>query len=438
MATRMHLQQGGDRRMSRVANCRTGPGGYSRRLWRVGLVAFGAALAFVGAARAQTSTATGGQAGLAGVPTGTDRVAIDVNAGAAYDTNVTGGNPEVAAARHLVPEDETYTLGTDWTLQLPSSRQTLFLEGAAELQRHEKNSILDAENYNISAGAVERLGLCTGTGIAGYSHRQTLIEDLAVATTKNIATEDTGTADVVCGRRKLYFEVQGGGLRLVNDALTAGFINSTTENASASVGYRGDRLGNLSLTGQYSDIDYSQNALLHTATPSVRQYSAGVKYTRIVGLRLTGSVGVFYNRIEGGFANIHSDGLNANASLGYRLTSKTQFALDYSLGNAASPLTNSSYVRTQVLQLTGAYTLTQRISFHVIASRTEQDYLGVQQVAILQFQQSTTDLVSGGMDVRVGRKATISLNVSHTNRVANVSEFNFTDDRVAVTLSNRF
>jgi hypothetical protein len=401
----------------------------------IGAVAIGAALVCCGAAQAQTQT--GGLA-AAGAPVGTDRFTLDANAGVAYDSNITGGNTTVADIRQLQPADVTYTLGTTVAFQLPSSRQVLFVNGSADFQRHQNNPILDGEDYRITGGLTERLGICAGTAVAGYSRTQSLIQDLAVATAKNIATQDNGSVDVTCGRRAIFVEVQGSAVKVTNDAKTAGFVNSTTENASVGVGYRSERLGNLAITGQYSNIDYADDPVLGLSMPSVQQYGLGLVYSRKVGLRLSGSAGVSYSRIEGGLAQTSSDGLNANISLAYRLTSRTKFTLDYSLGNSASALLNTSYVRSELIQVTGTYQLTQRISFHAAASRSKQNYREVLQIEALQLQDSTTDQFSGSADLKLGRKAVVSLAVTHTNRVADVSQFNFNDDRVAVTLTNRF
>jgi hypothetical protein len=394
----------------------------------LGAVAFGVAVACFSTAKAQT----------AGPPGGTDRFTLDANAGAAYDSNVSGGNTTVANARGLRPEDITYTLGTTVAFQLPSSRQTFFVDGAADFQRHEHNSVLNSDNYRISAGLAERLGICAGNGAVGYSRRQTLIQDLAVAATKNTQSEDTANLGVTCGRRAIFVELDGTYSKVTNDATRSGFIDSTTEGGSASIGYKSETLGNVSLGGQYSTIQYAADPILGTTTPKVQQYGVGLKYSRKIGLRLSGTAGLGYNRIEGGLIRTQSDGLNANASLAYRASARTQLTLDYTLGNTASPLANASYVRSEMLQLTGTYALTRRISFHAGASRSRQNYRSTGVVALLQLKESTTDQVNGSVNMKLGRKANISLSATHTYRTADISQFNYSDDRVAATLSSRF
>lgn len=411
-------------------------GGVVQCRWAIAPAAIAVALACFGSANAQTTTSS--MPGLSGMPTGTDRFTLDATAGVAYDSNISGGNASIANLRNLQPEDVTYSLGTSAAFQLPSSRQTLFISAAADFQRHQNNSILDADNYSVTAGIAERLGLCSATGVAGYSHRQSLIQDLAIAATKNTAIQETGSLEVTCGRRAIFVQASGNVTKVTNDALQSGFIDSTTENASAGVGYRSDRLGNLSITGQYSNIDYPSGLVPGVATPSVHQYGAGLNYSRKIGLRLSGTAGVSYNTIEGGITHTRSSGLNANVSLAYRLSSRTQFTLGYSLGNSASPLIDTSYVRSETIQVAADYSLTKRISFNASASRSRQDYRGVQQIVVLQLQQSTTDQFAGGVDVKIGRKASVGLTATHTDRVADLSQFNYSDDRVMVTLNSRF
>lgn len=393
-----------------------------------GFLAFGAALGCFDAAQAQ----------VAGMPTGTERFSLSGTAGAAYDSNITGGNAAIGNLRDLRPEDVTYSLASTAAFQLPSSRQTLFIDGSFDLQRHQNNPALDANDYSIAAGFSERLGICSTTGVVSYSRRQSLIQDIAIATTKNTATQESGNINVSCGRRSMFVTVQADASKLTNDAKAPGFVDSTAENVSASVGYRNQTLGDLSVFTHYSNIDYGQDSILGLSTPSVQQYGVGLRYARKIGSRLSGSAGISYDRVQGGLIGSQSDGISANASVAYRLSSRIQFSLDYSLGNSASPLGNASYVRTNALQVGGSYSLTKRISFHGGASRSRQDYRGTEQVTLLQIRESTTDQINAGLDIKVGRKSTASLIATYTSRVADVSQFNYNDDRVAVTLTSRF
>jgi hypothetical protein len=395
----------------------------ARRRIGLGGVAFGAAMACFSAAKAG----------------GADRFTLDANASAAYDSNVSGGDTTIANLRGLQPGDITYTLGTTVAFLLPSSRQTFFLNGAADFQRHEHNSVLDSDNYRISAGLSERFGSCSGSGTLGYSRNQTLIQDLAVAVTKNMQSQDTANLSINCGRRAIFVELDGTYSKITNDATRSGFVDSTTDGASASIGYRSQTLGNLSLGGQYSTIQYGADPLFGTTTPKVHQYGVNVRYSRKIGLRLSGSAGVSYNRIEGGLiGTTQSDGFGANASLAYRATARTQITLDYTLGNIASPLANASYVRSEALQLSGTHTLTRRISVQAGISRSREDYRSTGVVALLQLKESTTDQVNGSVSVNLGRKVTASLNAAHTYRTADLSQFNYSDDRVSVSLNGRF
>ncbi|HEY3948377.1 outer membrane beta-barrel protein [Phenylobacterium sp.] len=409
-----------------------------------GLAALGAALLCAQGAQAQMAGGLG--AGVPGVPNGDQRIAIEGHADAAYDSNVTGGNASVASQRRLTPEDEIYSAGTNITLMLPSSRQLLFFDGQAELQRYARNSTLDANNYRLSVGAAERLGICAATLVGGYSHRETQIQQVAVATiAKNIATQDSGNADVTCGRRKIFVDISGGVSKLENSAKTSGFVDSQTVSGNVAVGYHNTVLGDLSLLGVYSDIQYGQDNLLlaldptlPTSVPDVRQYGVGLRYARKVGLRLSGTASVFYNRIEGGFVHTQSDGLGVTASLAYRMTSRTQFTLDYNLGNNASPLSTTSYVHSEDLHLNATYNLTQRITFQAGVSHQREEYRGADQIALLQLRESDSNQIDGSINIKVGQKLTVILNAQHLERTADVRQFNYNADRVSIGLSGKF
>jgi hypothetical protein len=243
---------------------------------------------------------------------------------------------------------------------------------------------------------------------------------------------------VTCARRSLFVEVSGNASKLMNDATTSGFVDSNTQGISVAAGYAGQRLGDLAITGTYSTISYGQDPLVGVKTPAVQQYSVGLRYSRKLGHRLSGTASASWNRVEGGFGGAAQDGLNASAVLQYTLTSRMQFSLNYVLANSASPLANTSYVRNESFQLSSVYTLTQRLSLNASVSRSQQNYREAQKITALELSQSTADMITGGVNMKIARKTSISLSATRTIRTADLSQFNYSDDRVAATLTSRF
>jgi hypothetical protein len=395
----------------------------------LGLFACGAALAYGGAAGAQAA---------GGAPGGTDRFSFDVHAHTTYESNVAGGNKTIAALRQVAPEDITYNLGASAAFQLPSSRQTFFLRGAADLDRHDKNKVLNGNNYEVSLGGSSQVGACMGSAIATYAHRQALIQDIALPVAKNVVDQESVSANVQCGRRGFFGGLDGGLSKVMNNGKGAAFIDSETRSAAASVGYQNKILGNVALTAQYSEVDYQNIPLTVPPTPSgFSQYGAGVNYSRKIGNRLSGNAGVNYTKLKSNGTSLTSNAFGADVALNYRASPRLGLNLVYSLGNQASAIADAAFVRTEVFRFSGDYRLNTRISLQAGVAKSRNNYRGGQPT-ILQLRKSDDLTVSGGASLKIGRRISMTLDASHVDRKADLSQFNYTSNRVSLGIIGSF
>jgi len=401
-----------------------------------GLLAFGAALACCNAATAQTAPAGGGGSAGGG---GGDRFVLDARARATYETNVAGGDDLVAALRRLKQEDTTYTLGATAAFRLPSTKHSLFLTASADFDRHQKNPILDADNYLVTVGGNTLLGVCDVAGTASYSHRLALIQDLTVPVAKNIVDQEFANASVSCGQRGFFAGLNAGYDKLMNDANTSTFIDSTTRNVAASLGYQNKNLGSLSLVGTYSKIEYDDPpSTTPVQSSGVAQSGIGVNYSRKIGNRLSGNAGVNYTWLEPDGIGDSTSSVGATVALAYRATPRMNLALDYTLGNQASTAADATYVRTSAFRFSGDYRLNTRVSLQASVAKSRNDYRGGQALPVLQIRKSDDWTISGGGSVKIGRKVSLTFDASHTDRKADLSQFNYRSDRVSVGITGSF
>jgi hypothetical protein len=403
-----------------------------------GLLAFGAALACCDAAMAQMSPgAPTAPTALAGA--GSDRFMLEAHARASYDSNVAGGDELIAALRRLKQEDTIYTLGATATFRLPSTKRSLFLTAAADFDRHQENRELDADNYIVTAGGNTTVGPCGLSGLASYSHRLALIQDLTVPVAKNIVDQEDINAGVTCGRRGMFAGLNGGYSKLMNDAKTSTFIDSSTRNVAASVGYQNKNLGSLSLVGTYSKIEYDDPpGGRPVASSSVDQSGIGVNYSRKIGNRLSGNAGVNYTWIDPKGFGDSSSAFGANIDLDYRASPRLNLSLDYTLSNNASTAADASYVRTGAFRFGGDYRLNSRVSLQASVAKSREDYRGGLALPILQLRKSDDWIIAGGGSVRIGRKVSLTFDASHTDRKADLPQFNYKADRVSVGITGTF
>lgn len=383
---------------------------------------------------AQAAPSGGGAPGAS-----TDRFVLDARARATYETNVAGGDDLVAAIRRLKQEDTTYTLGATAAFQLPAAKHTLFATAAVDFDRHQKNSILDADNYLVTLGGSSMLGPCSVSAVGSYSHRLALIQDLTVPVAKNIVDQETATAGATCGRGRFFAGINGGYSKLTNDASAATFIDSTTTNVAGSLGYQNENLGSLSLVGTFSRIEYDDPpSVTPVVSNAVDQTGIGVTYARKIGNRLNGSAGVNYTWLDPEGITDSSSAFGANVDLNYRATPRLNLALGYVLSNNASTAADAAYVRTGAFSFSGDYRLNSRVSLTAAVTKSRNDYRGGQALSVLQIRKSDDWTISGGGSVRIGRKVSLTFDASHTDRKADLSQFNYRSDRVSVGITGSF
>jgi hypothetical protein len=368
-----------------------------------------------------------------------DRFILDARARVTYESNVAGGDDLVAALRQLKPEDTTYTVGATAAFRLPSAKHSLFLTAAADFDRHQENSNLDADNYIVTLGGDALVGPCSVSGSASYSHRLAQIQDLTIPVAKNIVDQENANAGVTCGRRGIFAGLNGGYAKLTNDAATAAFVDSTTRDVAASVGYQNQNLGSLSLVGTYSKIDYDDPpGILPGVSNGVVQSGIGVTYARKIGNRLSGSAGVNYTWINPDGFTDSSSAFGANVDLNYRASPRLNLSLDYTLSNNASTAADAAYVRTGAFRFAGDYRLNTRVTLNAAVAKTHDDYRGGRALPVLQIRESEDWIISAGGSVKIGRKVSLTFDASHTDRKADLSQFNYRSDRVSVGITGTF
>jgi hypothetical protein len=277
------------------------------------------------------------------------------------------------------------------------------------------------------------------SGIASYSHRLALIQDITVPVAKNIVDEEIANASATCGRRGIFAGLNGGYSKLMNDAKTATFIDSSTRNVAASVGYQNKNLGSLSLVGTYSKISYDEPPSIRpVVSDGVVQSGLGVTYARKVGNRLNGSAGVNYTWLNPDGISASSSAFGALVDLNYRATPRLDLTLDYTLSNNASTAADATYVRTGAFRFSGDYRLNSRINLQAAVTKSRNDYRGGLALSVLQIRKSDDWTISGGGSVKIGRKVSLTFDASHTDRKADLSQYNYRSDRVSVGITGSF
>jgi hypothetical protein len=389
----------------------------------VGFLAAGVALLYGGAAIAQT---TGGS---------TKRLSGAVSATASYSSNVAGGGAEVAAVRGVTPGDVIYTGLVSGSFQLPAARETFFVNGSVGVHRHAQNSNLDGEDIDVSSGLSGRAGPCGVSVVGNFARAQTAPGDLLVAVTNNISETATANGALNCAAGPIVAGLTGSLSKVTNNS--AGLVGTTSKSVGASLGYGNANFGVLSVTASYFESGFAQSPLPGQPAPSApKQYGVGLSYGRKLGLRLNGSAAVSVVHVDS--AGQISQGIDANVALSYRLSERASLNLGYSRGVEASQVVGATSAATQALNLSGTYSLSQRIGVHANVSGGTSKSEGGVALRPLAIRENRNLSESVGISLKVGRSIAASLDATHSSRTADVNAFNFSSNGVSISISNTF
>lgn len=365
------------------------------------------------------------------------RFTVEGSARVTYENRKLGGGPGAAALRGLEPEDVIYEPGLSIAAQQRLGRQLLFLRAEGSLERHERNPRLDSERALVNTGVLSRVGPCDVAGAGTYSRRRVESYELVVVVPKNIAEKTSGDIQTICAFGPIRAGLSARRENLENSAQTAGYVDSTTDVLGAQVGYENATLGRISVTGQYSRVDYDPLAVAGLPpTPNFQAYSGGLSYKRRIGLRLDGEVSVSYTSLDSKDASADFDGWTANAVLNYRATSRSRIELQYDRGVRASQTASSAFSLTEMFRLTGTYSLSPRIQLQLGGQVGEDEFRGTA-MGIRQVLSEDRRSVFGSASVKVGRNIDLKLNAQRSRRDTNLPEFDERDTRVTLAIVGR-
>jgi len=363
-----------------------------------------------------------------------------VSARASYDSNVAGGSDALAAMKHIRKDDLVYAPTATVSYVTPLGPQAVFLSGRASYEFHQYNKDLNVPSASVQAGAPLRLGICSGGLNLGFDATATDASRLPISVKKNVETVTTGGLQFGC-------EVGAGLAATVNvsrsydkNSANTGIIDSTSTAYGAGLSYGNKRTGSVSLTGGFSRIDYAMNPLPGAIqSPDVKSYFASLAYSRQVGVKLRGNVGLTYSHtVQDGQALPAANTLGGNASLSYHVNSKLDATLSYSRQNEPTIQQGSRYTTSENLGLNASYVLTPRLQLSAGGSYgRRREHLAPGAVLVGSSSERSYSF-SGGATLQVGSRGSLSLSASRSDKNSSIAEFDFKDYVVSIIATTRF
>jgi hypothetical protein len=359
-----------------------------------------------------------------------------------YFTNVAGSSATFAAARGLKRNDVLYSPSVNLNLAEPMGGLSLFLTGQAGYDIHQRNSILDRERLNLSAGANALVEGCTATPSAGYSRFQSDLADLNVIATKNTQELVTGELDVTCSQFGRL--VPSGSFTQTwadNTALPYKPSDYRSTAGNGSLAYNAGSIGEISLIGEYVQTIYPHRAILGTAgleSDGYDHYSAGIHYQRPIGGSLEFGASLSQTWISyRGFGNNFS-GITYDASLTYHASPRLNLSVLASRETLPSNYLNAAYSVAESYSANADYKLSTRLSAKIGATSTHSNYTGAALLTGVDLTSQTYQSFYGSLAYTISPSFTASLSAGQDQRHANVLGYSYSGAHVGLSLSKSF
>jgi hypothetical protein len=369
---------------------------------------------------------------------------LDARVLTAYDSNLARGNSEIATARGVSQDDITVTPSVHANIVQPFGSQAVFLDGFAGYDFHAKNPKLDSQRFAISTGAAGVVGPCRPTVFGSYREQQSDLADLnLVSSTNRVRAESIGAA-IGCGRAVgINGNVAVSRTNVTNSAAQLRVSDYTGETLSISVAYLAPTLVNAALIYSYANNEYPNRINLgRPVGDGFFTETLGLRLDRRFGSRITVAAGAAATRLKREFAPPGTpqkiSATTYDASVSYQIGRRIQLDASGVRNVVPSSRPGKLYDIAETLQGSATYRLGSRISLSVGHTYSDMNSNVDTALVGLVVTSSVTNSTYGRVDLQRIGPGTVSLDVRHERRDANLPSFNYSATRVALTTSVSF
>ena len=359
-----------------------------------------------------------------------------------YQTNVAGGSAAVAALRGLKQGDIVFTPTLSVDGFKPFGRESAFLTGSVGYNFYDRNTILNRENLDLTGGVNGQLGICRATVTAGYVRRQNELEDTTLLLVKDVYDQTSVGMEGACGRGFGFSPIFSVSQTWSNNSLAQlQTSNYTTLGGSGGISYQAPTLGDVSLFGQYQTTDFTDRLVIFNQTPiqdGFDTYGGGVKYVRLLGARIQGTVSLSYTSVKpfvgsaGGF-----DGVTYGADITFRAGSRLDFHGSFNRDVQPSNIPDTTYYIETKSLVEGTYHLGSRLDANLGVSQQDRAFKGSLFPTNLDLQDDTLKTIYGTLTYKL-RKFYVALSLRNEQRSADVAGLSYANNRVGLTAGTTF
>lgn len=321
------------------------------------------------------------------------QIGIRAGVDASYDSNAFGIS-DAAIAQGTIQgrskDDFLITPSLLLDILVPFGRQSVFLRGQVGYDFYMRNSGLDRERIALDGGtSLHLIGSCSTTISGNYARQRSNAGDVfsvspvPIADRTNTEERTSFGGDAICG----------GPIGL---SPSIGYRHSQTRNGSdffklndsnqdsfdASIGYQRPSLGRIAIYGSYTEGEYIRRNILGLPSTipgipldGVTSYSAGARFERNVGSRISGAVSVGFSWVDPK-ALFSRKFRGSTYSLNVNVRPSERLSVDL-LASRSADLSNTvfaTFAVTEVYSLNGTYRLNRKTSVNFGNSYQKRDY----------------------------------------------------------------
>lgn len=394
-----------------------------------------------------------------GVPSTDDvrHLALTTQVSTTYDTNVTGTNPNLGAntadagLRRVTPEDVYVEPSVLLDALLPVNREAVFLNGLIGYDFYDRNPVLNRERIGLTGGVSARLSRCQPLLRGTYGRFQSQLAELLPGpngtnvSPQNVATTGSVGFDVSCPRPEGLAPTLSVTHAISENSNPAfRYTDNTSTSAQAGLSYARPGFGAIQTFGSFTTLAYGTAFVVPFPPFQLKNdfdlYSGGVRLDRPIGSRLSGSVSVSYSSLRPALSvNPGFSGVTYSAEMSYSMSSRWSVHGMVRRAMQPSPEVGVEYVIDNMRQVDANYKLGPRLTLTVGGSDDPQSYRGDLDGKISNLVTSDRiDRVFGSGSFALNKRLSVVLDVAHQQRASNFALYNYTSDRVSLTLKGVF
>jgi len=400
------------------------------------------ALVGVGICMADVAAA---QTAMPAVAMGKRDLKIGIRAAGAYDSNVSRSSKTVAAIRGLQLSDYTFTPAASLSVLQPIGPETIYLNADAGYVFYKENTQLNSVRAAVNGGVLSRLGFCQHAFTANYRASQNELQNVDLGNVKNVQE----ATSVGTGLQCVTTTGLGGSIFVsrtdtTNQARVRRESDTTVETLATGIQYGRPSLGTFSLNFNFAGTQFPNRITFgRPVGDGFFTQSYGIGYQRNFGTRLQVGAQAATTHVKREFAppgvdtSFNTPTYSADVTYGFGPRITLQATASRSV--VPSQQLGKTLDKTTGYGLIGNYKAGPRLSFRGGLQRQQVDSNVDTSIALGPVVTSQRiNSIYGSVTYSPGKLWSVSLDVRHDERKANLPDFNYTSNRVGVTTQASF